>query len=47
LALLGVLTVFAGEVNTGVIPMKARSLRGVVVGSSADLERHWPRASVR
>lgn len=36
-ALVGVLTGFAGEVNTGAILMKAINLRGVYVGSVADL----------
>lgn len=36
-ALVGVLTGFAGEVNTGAILMNAINLRGVYVGSVADL----------
>lgn len=36
-ALVGVLTGFGGEVNTGAILMKAVNLRGVYVGSVADL----------
>lgn len=36
-ALVGVLTGFGGEVNTGAILMKAINLRGVYVGSVADL----------
>lgn len=37
IALVGVLTGFAGEVNTGAILMNAINLRGVYVGSAADL----------
>lgn len=37
IALVGVLTGFAGPVNTGAILMKAVNLRGVYVGSVADL----------
>lgn len=37
-ALVGVLTGVAGEINTGAILMKAINLRGVYVGSVADLE---------
>lgn len=36
-ALVGVLTGFAGPINTGAILMKAVNLRGVYVGSVADL----------
>ena len=36
-ALVGVLTGFAGPINTGTILMKAINLRGVYVGSVADL----------
>ncbi|GAU86100.1 NAD(P)-dependent alcohol dehydrogenase [Bosea sp. BIWAKO-01] len=38
IALVGVLTGVAGEINTGAILMKAINLRGVYVGSVADLE---------
>lgn len=38
IALVGVLTGVAGEINTGAILMKAIDLRGVYVGSVADLE---------
>jgi NADPH:quinone reductase-like Zn-dependent oxidoreductase len=37
IALVGVLTGFGGEINTGAILMKAVDLRGVYVGSVADL----------
>lgn len=37
-ALVGVLTGFSGEIDTGAILMKAINLRGVYVGSVADLE---------
>ena len=46
IALVGVLTGFAGEVNTGAILMKAITVRGVYVGSVADLAAAF-RSGVR